>query len=149
LSAYLVGGAVATPRTNDDVVLAELKVLHAKVNHLMRVQRPPVRHAWLGKFIKDLEYDPRVQYKVHLYAMWWWAINFIAVILVFAFANHTWQVISVLYLVLVSLYANWATDYGAMSAALAAQQQAPLPEVPLESHVEPPQAEMLRDSRPA
>jgi len=75
--------------------------------------------------------------------MWWWAINFIAVIMVFAFANHTWQVISVLYLVLVSLYANWATDYGAMSAALAAEQRAPLPEVPLESHVEPPQADMV------
>jgi hypothetical protein len=121
-------------------VLAELRLLHAKVDHVVRLQHRPVRHAWLAKFVKDLEYDPRVQYKVHLYAMWWWAINFVAVILVFAFANHAWQVISVLYLVLVSLYANWATDYGAMSAALAAQQLAPLPEVPLETHVDPPRA---------
>ena len=134
---------MATPRNNDDAVLAELKLLHAKIDHVMRNRKMPVRHAWLGKFIKGLEYDPRIQYKVHLYAMWWWVLNFIAVILVFAVANHTWQVISVLYLVLVSLYANWATDYGAMSAALAAQQQDPLPEVPLESHVEPPQPDMV------
>jgi hypothetical protein len=134
---------VATPTTNDDAVLAELKLLHEKVDRVLRARRPPVRHAWLAKFVKDLEYDPVVQYKVHLYAMYWWVINFVAVILVFALANHTWQVISVLYLVLVSLYANWATDYGAMSAALAAQQQAPLPEVPLETHVEPPQVDAV------
>jgi len=31
-----------------------------------------------------------------------------------------------------SLYANLATDYGAMSAALAAQGKGPPPEIPLE-----------------
>lgn len=134
---------MATPGVSDDAVLTELRLLHAKVDHALRAQRLPARHAWLGKFVKDLEYDPKVQYKVHLYAMWWWTVNFIAVVLVFAFANHAWQTISVLYLVLVSLYANWATDYGAMSSALAAQQLSPLPEVPLESHVEPPQADLV------
>ena len=119
-----------------DLLLAEIRQLHAKLDRLQRTQLP-LRHAWVKHIVHDFEYDPKVQYKVHLVAMWVWTFSMITVVCLFTFANHFWQVVSVLYLVLISLYANWATDYGAMSAALAAQQLSPLPEVPLETHVEP------------
>jgi hypothetical protein len=122
---------------SEERLLAEIRQLHAKVDLLQRSQLPR-RHAWVKHILHDFEYDPRVQYKVHLAAMWVWTFSMITVVCLFTFANHFWQVVSVLYLVLISLYANWATDYGAMSAALAAQQESPLPEVPLETHVEPP-----------
>jgi hypothetical protein len=122
---------------SEERLLAEIRQLHAKVDLLQRSQLPR-RHAWVKHILHDFEYDPRVQYKVHLAAMWVWTFSMITVVCLFTFANHFWQVVSVLYLVLISLYANWATDYGAMSAALAAQQESPLPEVPLETHVDPP-----------
>jgi hypothetical protein len=125
---------------SEDKLLAEIRELHAKVDRLQRTQ-VPLRHAWVKHVLHDFEYDPKVQYKVHLVAMWVWTFSMITVVCLFTFASHFWQVVSVLYLVLISLYANWATDYGAMSAALAAQQESPLPEVPLETHVEPAEAE--------
>jgi hypothetical protein len=120
----------------DEDLLVEIQKLHAKVDQLSRPVA--VRHAWVKHVLKDFEYNPVTQYKVHLVAMWVWTASLITVVCLFTFANHFWQIVSVLYLVLISLYANWATDYGAMSAALAAKGQVPLPEVPLETHVEPP-----------
>lgn len=119
-------------------VRREAVALHAKVDRLSVTPRVVQRHAWVKHVLHDFEYNPRTQYKVHLVAMWVWTFSMITVVCLFTFANHFWQVVSVLYLVVISLYANWATDYGAMSAALAAMEQAPLPEVPLEQHVEPP-----------
>jgi hypothetical protein len=116
-------------------VQREAASLHAKVDRLNRTPMPS--HRWLSHIIKDLEYNPKTQYKVHLVAMWFWTANFIAAVSIFLLSQGVWAKISVLYLVCISLYANWATDYGAMSAALAAQNQSPLPEVPLEQHVEP------------
>jgi hypothetical protein len=52
--------------------------------------------------------------------MRFWLANAVIVIAVFALAPAVWKQVSVLYLVLVSLYANWATDHGAMTAAEAA-----------------------------
>jgi len=119
-----------------DLLMREIRLLHQKID---AVQRTPLvmRHGWLRHFIKDLEYNPKTQYKVHLVAMWIWTASMLTVVLVFFLASHFWALVSVLYLVCISLYANWATDYGAMSAALAAMGQPPLPEVPLETHVEP------------
>lgn len=114
----------------------EMRSLHAKVDS---ANRTPLRHGWLKHILRDLETNPETQYKVHLYAMYWWTLNFALVLILFVFGNGVWQRISVLYLVLVSLYANWATDYGAMSAALAAKGQTPLPELPLERHVDAPE----------
>jgi hypothetical protein len=120
-------------------LLKELELLHRKVDAMNR-RALPRGHSWLKHVIKDFEYNPVTQYKVHLVAMWVWTASMITVVCLFTLANHFWQIVSVLYLVLISLYANWATDYGAMSAALAAQDLAPLPEVPLEQHVDPSDA---------
>jgi hypothetical protein len=116
-------------------MLKEMEQLHRKVDALNR-SAVPRGHSWLKHVIKDFEYNPVTQYKVHLVAMWVWTASMLTVVCLFTFANHFWQVVSVLYLVMISLYANWATDYGAMSAALAAQDLTPLPEVPLEQHVD-------------
>jgi hypothetical protein len=123
----------------EDRMLKEMELLHRKVDAIYHTALPR-RHRWVKHIIKDFEYNPVTQYKVHLFAMWVWTASMVTVVCVFTLANHFWQIVSVLYLVLISLYANWATDYGAMSAALAAQDQAPLPEVPLEQHVDPSEA---------
>lgn len=72
----------------------------------------------VGRFQRD----PEFQYRWHLVATYFWVVNFVVAIACFVFAQGFWQRISVLYLVLVSLYANFATDYGAVSAAEAAKQ---------------------------
>lgn len=53
-----------------------------------------------------------------------WVFNVLAVVLCYFFANEFWQQISVLYLVLVSLYANVATEYGNSKSAEAARVSA-------------------------
>ena len=123
----------------EERMLREIDLLHRKLDAINRTSLAR-RHSWVKHIVKDFEYNPVTQYKVHLVAMWVWTASMITVVCLFSFANHFWQIVSVLYLVLISLYANWATDYGAMSAALAAQDQAPLPEVPLEQHVDPSDA---------
>lgn len=78
------------------------------------------RHAWLRHLIKDLEENPRTQYKVHLYATYYWVVNFPVVgVLYFCFPK-LWVGIGLLLNTFYSLYANFATDYGGMSASLAA-----------------------------
>ena len=69
---------------------------------------------------RRFEGDPKTQYTWHKWAMRFWLVNAVAVVVVFTFAPGLWRQVSVLYLVLVSLYANAATDFGAMSAAEAA-----------------------------
>jgi hypothetical protein len=97
------------------------------------VSLPPVRHGWLRHIVRGLEDDPHVQYKIHLRAVQVWLASMVTVAVVFTFANPFWQKVSVLYLVLISLYANLATDYGSMSASMAAfAPDAALPEIPLE-----------------
>lgn len=72
---------------------------------------------------RKFEGDPKTQYAWHKWAMRFWLVNAVIVITVFALAPAVWKQVSVLYLVLVSLYANWATDFGAMSAAEAAADE--------------------------
>jgi len=67
------------------------------------------------------EYDPSFQTKFHLRMTYFWLVNMAAVTGVFVFAPGVWAQISLLYLVLVSLYANAATDYGAVSASEASE----------------------------
>lgn len=79
----------------------------------------------LRAVIHDFEYNPQVQYRVHRYATWYWLVNFpIVAILFFGFPT-LWIGIGLLLNTFYSLYSNFATDYGAMSAALAAQQVTP------------------------
>src|SRR5215472_15169199 len=80
----------------------------------------PLRHGWLKFVIKDFETNPRLQYRIHMTFTYLWLVNMAGALSVYLFAQGLWQKASVLYLVLVSLYANFATDYGAVSAAIAA-----------------------------
>ena len=89
----------------------------------------PSRHAWLVSIFRALakdkerfETDAKLQLKIHKIASYFWIVNFFAALFVFFAFPGVWSSASVLYLVLVSLYANFATDYGAVSAALAADR---------------------------
>lgn len=87
----------------------------------------PLRHGWLKHFIKDFETNPRLQYRIHMTFTYIWVVNALVAVAVFVFAQRLWQFASVLYLVCISLYANFATDYGAVSATIAAGQAEHIP----------------------
>lgn len=75
----------------------------------------------LKAFRKKFEDDPHWQTLFHKRMSYFWLVNMIVATLVFALAPGLWAQASILYLVLVSLYANFATDYGAVSAAEASE----------------------------
>lgn len=121
---------------------AELRLLRAEVRalrHHVAVLQPPVvmRHGWLKHVIRGLEDDPHVQYRVHLYGAIYWLVNFPLVTCLFFLAPQLWLKLGIFITLVYSIYANLATDYGAMSAAMAAFGQSPLPEIPVQEHVEP------------
>lgn len=72
--------------------------------------------------VHQLEYDPTTQWKFHRNMTRFWVCNFIVALAVYFFAPGVWSKVSILYLVLVSLYANAATDYGAVPSAYAAMK---------------------------
>lgn len=73
--------------------------------------------ATVGRF----EYDAKTQYKFHLVATWIWLA---ALLVVPFFIQHgTREQWATLLILEVSLYANFATEFGAMSAALSAEQE--------------------------
>lgn len=120
---------------------AELRILRAEVRALhqhVATLRPPGQHGWLKHVIKGLEDDPHVQYRVHLYGTVYWLANFPLVTVLFFFAPSLWLKLGIFITLVYSIYANLATDYGAMSAAMAAFGQSPLPEIPVQEHVDPP-----------
>lgn len=70
--------------------------------------------------IKKLEYDATSQYRFHFTLAWFW---FIAMpVTTIAFWPHTLVATIQLLIFEVSLWANFATHFGAMSSAIAAQQ---------------------------
>lgn len=95
-----------------------------------------MRHGWLRFLVKDLETNPRTQYKVHLYGVVYWLINFPLVAALFFGEPALWLKWGVFITLVYSIYANFATDYGAMSAAMASFGSQPLPEIPVQAHVE-------------
>ena len=66
---------------------------------------------------KKFEEDGHFQTKLHIRMTYFWMVNLVVATLVFLLARSVWDHYSVFYLVVVSLYANLATDYGAVSAA--------------------------------
>lgn len=78
-----------------------------------------MRHTWLAHWVHDFQEDPVTQIKIHKFFVWFWLVNFIVALAVYIFGSDLWARASVLYLVLVSLNANFATDYDALSAAQA------------------------------
>lgn len=71
------------------------------------------RHA-----VHALEFNPRVQYRFHLIMAYFWIGWIVAVPFIRVF-NHE---ITGLFIMEASLYANFATEFGAMSSALAAMR---------------------------
>jgi hypothetical protein len=94
-----------------------------------------MRHGWLKHVVDGLETDPHVQYKVHLYGVVYWLINFPLIAAFFFLYPTAWLKWGVFITLIYSIYANFATDYGAMSAAMAAFGDHPLPEIPVEAHI--------------
>lgn len=89
--------------------------------HLARLEAHPApHHRAIASFAHRFNTDPHFQYRLHLIATYMWIINAVVAMGVFLLAQGFWQRFSVLYLVLVSLYANFATDYGAVPASEAA-----------------------------
>lgn len=117
--------------------IAELRKLRAEIAAFRAARTPTImRHGWLKVVVKDLETNPRTQYKVHLYGAIYWLINFPLVAALFFGAPTLWIKLGVFITLVYSIYANFATDYGAMSAAMASFGQPPLPEIPAGAHVE-------------
>ena len=75
------------------------------------------RHAFLKSLINDFENNPKVQFKFHRIMMYFWMLNAIVATSLFIFFQSTWLQIGVFYVLLLSLYANWDTDFDAMSAS--------------------------------
>jgi len=80
------------------------------------------RQRSLKRVIDGLEHDADVQYQVHRWATWYWVINFPLVAILFWGFPDLWVRIGLLLNTAYSLWANLATDFGAMSAAMAARR---------------------------
>ena len=78
----------------------------------------PQHHA-LKSLFHDFEENPATQVKFHWVMMMFWIANAIIGAVVAILFPATWVAIGVLYVFLLSIYANWDTDYGAVSAAQA------------------------------
>ena len=76
--------------------------------------------------------NPYTQYKVHMWGAIYWLINFPLICALFFFTPTLWLKLGIFITLIYSIYANLATDYGAMSAAEAAFGQQPPPPIPLE-----------------
>ena len=128
----------STPDMSPDAAI-ELRKLRAEMAALRATvhAQTAMRHGWLRHVIKDLETNPATQYKVHLYGVIYWMINFPLVCALFFGLPTLWLKWGIFITLVYSLYANFATDYGAMSAALAAQGQSQLPEIPLGESANP------------
>jgi hypothetical protein len=70
--------------------------------------------------IHNLEYDPSTQYRFHFVSAWFWFACMVGV----PFAPVLRHPILSLLIMEASLWANFATHFGAMSAALAAKSSA-------------------------
>jgi hypothetical protein len=98
-------------------LLAEIKKLNIRLDHANKRPAIPTRHGWLKVFVKDLENNPKTQASIHKWACVYWLVNFPIIFGLFFFAPHVWVAIAMLINTAYSLYANFATDYGALSAA--------------------------------
>lgn len=77
------------------------------------------RHHWVRHVVTDFETNPDFQIRFHLWAMIFWVANAAAGVAVAILWPHLWLTIGVLYVFLLSIYANWDTDFDAVSAASA------------------------------
>jgi hypothetical protein len=131
--------------TESEPLIAELRQLradvarlHADVARLHAAHRPTHSpHWWMKLVFKDLSTNPYTQYKVHMWGSIYWLINFPLICALFFFAPTLWLKLGIFITLIYSIYANLATDYGAMSAAEAAFGEPQPPPIPLEPPVPP------------
>ena len=114
--------------TGDGTTASEIARLKAEIRVLKRSGSP--RPGFMRAGIRVLETNPHAQYKVHRWGMWWWVINFPAVSALFFLDPSVWLKWGLYITLIYSIYANFSTDYGAMSAAMAAYDNRPLPPIP-------------------
>ena len=113
--------------------VAELRKIRAEIAALRRqhaAAQVRIRHAWLRHVISDLETNPHTQYKVHFWGAMYWLANFPLVTALFFLEPALWLKLGIFITLVYSIYANFATDYGSMSSAMAAYDTHPLPEIP-------------------
>jgi hypothetical protein len=78
----------------------------------------------LRRDVHQLEYDPAMQYRFHFALTWFWFLTMVALPFVPVLWGHT---LPALVVQEISLWANFATHFGSMSSALAAQQTTRIP----------------------
>jgi len=119
--------------TETETLIAEVRQLRADVARLHAAYTAAhIRHGWLSMLFKDLSTNPYTQYKVHMWGAIYWLINFPLVCCLFFFTPTLWLRLGIFITLIYSIYANLATDYGAMSAAEAAFGEPQPPPIPLE-----------------
>jgi hypothetical protein len=129
LACCLIMGAM----TETESLIAEVRQLRVDVARLHAAHTAVhIRHGWLGLLLKDLSTNPYTQYKVHMWGAIYWLINFPLICALFFFTPTLWVKLGIFITLIYSIYANLATDYGAMSAAEAAFGEPPPPPIPLE-----------------
>jgi hypothetical protein len=114
-------------------LIAEVRQLRADVARLHAAHTAVhIRHGWMKPLFKDLSTNPYTQYKVHMWGAIYWLINFPLICCLFFFTPTLWLKLGIFITLIYSIYANLATDYGAMSAAEAAFGKPQPPPIPLE-----------------
>ena len=98
--------------------------------HRKRIRRNPLSLIWhvLRNDVQKCEYDPGTQWKFHLWMTRYWVANFPVVIVLFFVFPHVWVAVALFINTLYSLYANLATDFGAVPASRAAMDTARMQE---------------------
>ena len=125
--------------TETESLIAEVRQLRADVARLHAAHTAVhIRHGWMRMLFKDLSTNPYTQYKVHMWGAIYWLINFPLICCLFFFTPTLWLKLGIFITLIYSIYANLATDYGAMSAAEAAFGQPQPPPIPLEPPPPPP-----------
>ena len=119
--------------TEIESLIAEVRQLRAEVARLHAEHTAVhIRHGWMSMVFKDLSTNPYTQYKVHMWGAIYWLINFPLICCLFFFTPTLWLKLGIFITLIYSIYANLATDYGAMSAAEAAFGEPQPPPIPLE-----------------
>ena len=119
--------------TETESLIAEVRQLRADVARLHAAHTAVhIRHGWMKPLFKDLSTNPYTQYKVHMWGAIYWLINFPLICCLFFFTPTLWLKLGIFITLIYSIYANLATDYGAMSAAEAAFGEPQPPPIPLE-----------------
>ena len=119
--------------TETEALIAEVRQLRADVARLHAAHTAVhIRHGWMSMLFKDLSTNPYTQYKVHMWGAIYWLINFPLICCLFFFTPTLWLKLGIFITLIYSIYANLATDYGAMSAAEAAFGEPQPPPIPLD-----------------